>query len=96
MMMAIMSMIGSNAQARRAQFNRESILSATPARLLTMLYDRLLLDLNRAQAAQLNQDWQVASENLLHAQAFAPRLHLHLRLPQPHHKHAQSAPASRK
>ena len=74
MMMAIMSMMGSNAQARRAQFNRESILSATPARLLTMLYDRLLLDLNRAQAAQLNQDWQVASDNLLHAQAIVSEL----------------------
>jgi flagellar secretion chaperone FliS len=60
--------------AKRSQYNREAILSATPIRLLTMLYDRLLLDLNRAEAAQDSQDWQVASENLLHAQAIVAEL----------------------
>lgn len=49
-------------------YQREAILSASPARLLTMLYDRLLLDLTRAEAAQLGQDWATARENLLHAQ----------------------------
>ncbi|MBG6213599.1 MAG: flagellar protein FliS [Cryobacterium sp.] len=68
-----MSMMG-GAQARRAQLNREAVLSATPVRLLTMLYDRLLLDLNRAEAAQGRQDWQVASDNLLHAQAIVSEL----------------------
>jgi flagellar secretion chaperone FliS len=60
--------------AKRSQYNRDAILSATPVRLLTMLYDRLLLDLNRAEAAQESQDWQVASENLLHAQAIIAEL----------------------
>lgn len=60
--------------AKRSQYNRDAILSATPVRLLTMLYDRLLLDLNRAEAAQVAQDWQAASENLLHAQAIISEL----------------------
>jgi flagellar protein FliS len=54
--------------AQRSQYNRDVILSATPARLLTMLYDRLLLDLGRAEAAQLALNWTVSTENLLHAQ----------------------------
>lgn len=49
-------------------YQREAILSASPARLVTMLYDRLLLDLARAEAAQTAGDWGTASENLLHAQ----------------------------
>ena len=42
----------------------DSVLSAPPARLLTMLYDRLLLDLGRAETAQQAANWPVASENL--------------------------------
>ena len=65
---------GFGAQAKRNQFQRDAIMSATPARLLTMLYDRLLLDLNRAEAAQQAQQWSVASENLIHAQAIVSEL----------------------
>ena len=61
-------------QAQRSQYNRDAVLSATPVRLLTMLYDRLLLDLNRAEASQLVEDWELASENLLHAQAIVDEL----------------------
>lgn len=57
-----------------AQYNRNAILSATPIKLLTMLYDRLLLDLHRAEAAQTAANWQVASEQLLHAQAIVSEL----------------------
>ena len=57
-----------------AQYNADAILSAPPARLLTMLYDRLLLDLARAQFAQETENWQVASQNLLHAQAIVTEL----------------------
>ena len=60
--------------AKRAEYARNAVLSATPARLLTMLYDRLLLDLNRAEAAQLAADWSGASENLKHAQAIVAEL----------------------
>jgi flagellar secretion chaperone FliS len=60
--------------ARRSQYIREAVLSATPVRLLTMLYDRLLLDLNRAEAEQEQQNWGSASEQLLHAQAILSEL----------------------
>lgn len=60
--------------AQRNQYLNESVLSAPPARLLTMLYDRLLLDLGRAEAAQQTADWSLASENLIHAQAIITEL----------------------
>jgi flagellar secretion chaperone FliS len=67
-------------EALRNQYNRDAVLSATPARLLTMLYDRLLLDLGRAERAQESQNWAVASENLLHAQAIVAELSSSLKL----------------
>lgn len=60
--------------AQRNQYLADSVLSAPPARLLTMLYDRLLLDLGRAEAAQQSANWPVATENLLHAQAIVTEL----------------------
>lgn len=59
---------------QREQLRRDAILSATPAQLVTMLYDRLLLDLHRAEMAQDAADWPVATENLLHAQAIIAEL----------------------
>ena len=50
------------------EYQRTAIMSATPAQLLTMLYDRLLLDLHRAEAAQTSGDWPAATAQLLHAQ----------------------------
>jgi len=70
---------GTSAQQRSA-YGREAVLSATPVRLLTMLYDRLLLDLGRAEAAQNLANWQSASENLLHAQAIVAELTSSLRV----------------
>jgi flagellar protein FliS len=63
----------------RQQYARDAILSASPARLLTMLYDRLLLDLHRAVAAQEAADWQTASDQLLHAQDIVLELSATLR-----------------
>ncbi|PQZ96468.1 flagellar export chaperone FliS [Arthrobacter sp. MYb227] len=63
-----------NPAQKRAQLNREAILSASPARLLIMLYDRLVLDLSRAEAAQHSADWATASENLVHAQEIIAEL----------------------
>jgi flagellar protein FliS len=68
-----MTMIPGTA-AQRALYNSDAIMSASPARLVTMLYDRLLLDLSRAESAQSSEDWQVASGNLLHAQAIVAEL----------------------
>ncbi|MGO4807255.1 flagellar export chaperone FliS [Arthrobacter sp. 2MCAF15] len=60
--------------SQRNQYLADSVLSAPPARLLTMLYDRLLLDLRRAESAQETANWSVASENLIHAQAIITEL----------------------
>jgi len=68
-------MYNANSSAQQlSQYNRQAALSAPPARLLTMLYDRLLLDLGRAQTAQKAEDWQGASQQLLHAQAIVTEL----------------------
>jgi flagellar protein FliS len=58
----------------RAQYNQDAILSASPSRLLTMLFDRLMLDLQRAEAAQLEQDFARATPYLLHAQDIVAEL----------------------
>jgi flagellar protein FliS len=60
--------------AQRSQYSSDAILSASPVRLLTMLYDRLLLDLGRAEIAHRAADWPAASTNLLHAQAIIAEL----------------------
>ena len=65
--------------AARSLYNRDAVLNASPARLLTLLYDRLLLDLQRAEVAQLGEDWPVASAQLLHAQEIVTELMSSLR-----------------
>ncbi|CEA06647.1 Flagellar protein FliS [Arthrobacter saudimassiliensis] len=69
-----MTVVNYGMQAKRAEYLRQSVLSASPARLLTMLYDRLLLDLGRAEVAQQAGEWITASENLVHAQAIIAEL----------------------
>jgi len=59
---------------RLNDYQRTAILSASPAQLLTMLYDRLLLDLDRAEQAQLAEQWGEASAQLLHAQDIVSEL----------------------
>lgn len=59
---------------RLNDYQRTAILSASPAQLLTMLYDRLLLDLHRAEQAQLAEQWGEASTQLLHAQDIVSEL----------------------
>lgn len=62
--------------ALRAQqrYREEAILSASPQRLLTMLYDRLVLDVERGEAAQLRHDWETANTELQHAQQIIAEL----------------------
>ena len=57
-----------SSEAQRARFLSDAVLSATPARLLTMLYDRMVLDLDRAEKAQRAGDAAEANVQLLHAQ----------------------------
>ena len=63
-----------NPKQQRERYTADAVMSATPARLLTMLYDRLLLDLSRAEAAHETRSWAVASTNLLHAQDIVTEL----------------------
>lgn len=56
-----------------------SVQTASPARLLIMLYDRLSLDCQRAIAAQESGDHAEAHEQLLHAQAIVGELQSSLR-----------------
>jgi len=56
------------------QYRDDAILSATPERLLTMLYDRLLLDIERGESAQRAGSWEDANVHLQHAQAIVTEL----------------------
>lgn len=52
----------------RARYLRDSVLSASPARLVTMLYDRLVLDLERAARTAETGDRQGTASHSGHAQ----------------------------
>lgn len=56
------------AVAQRARFLDDAVATASPVRLVTMLYDRLLLDLTRGADAQSVGDRASANTHLLHAQ----------------------------
>jgi len=58
----------SAAASLRARYMGDSIATASPQQLLVMLYDRLALDLERAQAALADGDRSGAGEQLQHAQ----------------------------
>ncbi|MFF2050927.1 flagellar export chaperone FliS [Leifsonia sp. NPDC058194] len=69
-----------SAASKLSAYNRDSVLSASPARLLTMLYDRLVLDLTRAEAALGADNWPIAWENLRHADQIVAELASSLRV----------------
>jgi flagellar protein FliS len=52
----------------RARYLSAGVTTASPHQLLVMLYDRLALDLERAEAALVASDREVAHEQLMHAQ----------------------------
>jgi flagellar protein FliS len=52
----------------RARYMRDSVATASPQQLLVMLYDRLALDLERAEQAMVDADRERAHEQLTHAQ----------------------------
>jgi flagellar protein FliS len=66
--------------ALRARYMADSIATASPARLLVMLYDRLVLDLERAEEALLARDRAAAGQQLLHAQDIVLELRTSLRV----------------
>lgn len=56
------------ASAARARYAGTAVDTASPARLLVMLYDRLVRDLVTADRALGSHDLSTASSELLHAQ----------------------------
>jgi flagellar protein FliS len=58
----------------KQQYLQQQVASASPERLLTMLYDRLLVDIDRAAAAQDASDWTAAGTHLTHAQQIVAEL----------------------
>ena len=57
-----------NASLIRNRYVGDSVTTASPGRLVTMLYDRLVRDLVAAEAALEAGDLEVANNTLIHAQ----------------------------
>lgn len=57
-----------DAALRRQRYVDDALETASPARLVTMLYDRLARDLATAETAIASGDRAAASANLTHAQ----------------------------
>lgn len=57
-----------NTQLHRARYVQDAIETASPARLLTMLYDRLVRDIAGAELAIATAAFSEANTLLLHAQ----------------------------
>jgi flagellar protein FliS len=58
----------------RTRYLDDAVATASPAKLLTMLYDRLVLDLQRAEAEQQVGDRAAAGQHLVHAQDIVSEL----------------------
>ena len=63
-----------NYSAVRARYVDDTVATASPAKLLTMLYDRLVLDLGRAETEQRAGRTSEAGAHLLHAQDIVSEL----------------------
>jgi flagellar secretion chaperone FliS len=64
----------------RDRYLQDSINTASPARLLIMLYDRLILDLMHGEEALRNDDRVLANEKITHAQEIVLELRVTLDL----------------
>ena len=62
------------AAALRSRYAREAASTASPARLVTMLFDRLVRDLLLAEAALEARDVPTTHNELMHAQAVVAEL----------------------
>lgn len=58
----------------RARYLADAVATATPARRIVMLYDRLWLDVQRSQAGLASDDPRSAAEHTLHAQQIVAEL----------------------
>jgi flagellar protein FliS len=62
----------------RERYLADTVATASPAKLLVMLYDRLVLDLTRAEEALAEDDRAGASSQLQHAQEIVMELRVSL------------------
>jgi len=60
--------------AARARYLADAVATATPGRRIVLLYDRLWLDLQRAQAARDAEQPDAARDHLQHAQQIVAEL----------------------
>src|SRR4029450_8155907 len=63
-----------SAASLRARYLGDAVAPSSPQQVLVMLYDRLALDLERAQKAAAAGEREAASEQLQHAQAIVIEL----------------------
>lgn len=64
----------------RATYMDASVATASPARLLVMLYERLVLDVQRGFEALQRQDLEATHSQLTHAQDIVMELHSSLKV----------------
>lgn len=73
-------MTAQSTPALRERYLRDAVTTASPAKLLVMLYDRLVLDLARGEQALRDGDREAAGEQLQHAQDIVLELRVSLDL----------------
>lgn len=61
-------------RAAQSAYQGNAIATASPARLLVMLVERLVLDIERGLGAQKAADWPEAHRHLVHAQDIVAEL----------------------
>jgi flagellar protein FliS len=64
----------------RARYLADAVNTASPAALLVMLYDRLLIDLAQAETALIGGDRMTGGGHLMHAQEIVIELRTSLRM----------------
>ena len=63
-----------SAASLRSRYLGDAVATSSPQQILVMLYDRLALDLERAQKAAAAGDREATNEQLQHAQAIVMEL----------------------
>jgi flagellar protein FliS len=63
-----------SAASLRSRYLGDAVATSSPQQMLVMLYDRLALDLERAQKAAAAGDREAANEQLQHAQSIVIEL----------------------
>jgi len=67
-----------HAAAVRNRYMADSVTTTSPARLVTMLYDAVVRDLDQAVSALAERDLETVSRRLVHAQDVIAELHASL------------------